>query len=36
MMAAPGGLVGTCVRLFDARKARTTGDAKGRIEGVKA
>jgi branched-chain amino acid transport system permease protein len=36
MMAAPGGLVGTCVRLIDTRKARGTADVKARGEEVKA
>jgi branched-chain amino acid transport system permease protein len=36
MMAAPGGLVGTCIRLIDARKERAAGDVKARVEEVKA
>jgi len=36
MMAAPGGLVGTCIRFIDARKSRTNGNLKARVEEVKA
>jgi branched-chain amino acid transport system permease protein len=37
MMAAPGGIVGTCIRLIDARKARAKGDVKAaRAEEVRS
>lgn len=34
MMGAPGGLVGTCVRLYDARKARARGKLQPRVVAV--
>src|SRR5258708_20015783 len=32
MMALPGGIVGTCVKLFEDRKIRATGDIKPVID----